>query len=388
MFKNLLGFLFLTLALTTGTLAQESDQENTRELHFFAAHQGSIRTGDRIHGPEVTIDVNRPGKSVILALSPQRPIRFHLNVDAATTLADVYFIGPRAEKSEVYVNGAQHTATLLADVPFVSADIGVTFRQALARLSQVADVDRAASVQVLTRPPEGPAAINAASELTRMRAVYLPDLVQPDRLNDHFRTVIDGRTPTPSLELTNEGFALTENGSVSHFPLTLDVPPISHPVAAAYDAEGQALYGVTLGGEGFIYRYDIGAEQWSVVASMNQEDATGMVYDPVGKRLILAVLGRHNLDGTVLREWSRDTGLRHLTLGIKVGDMPGLTDLYEGANGPRPALVPLAIHDSELLVRTVPARYARHSNAPAPMSRTYILDLGTSQVALVAYVGD
>ena len=382
--NNLLGFLLLTFALAFSAGAQE----NARELHLFAAYEGNIRTGDRIHGPEVEIEVSRPGQTVILALSPRQPIRFLVSLDATTELADVYFVGPRSEKSEIYVNGEKREAKLLSDVPFVSGDIGFSFRQALARLSRIADVDRAASVQVLKRVPEGPAIINTVSDLPRLRAVYLRDLVKPDRLNDAFRAVIDGKAPATSVQFDSDGFVLTENGVVTRYPITLDVPRVSHPVATAYDAEGKRIYGATLGGEGFIYRYDIDDQTWSVVTSMNQEDATGMVYDPVGDRLILAVYGNPRSKGS-LREWSEAGGLRQLNLGIKVDDLPGLTDIFDNASGgPLPAVIPLAISGNELLVRTVPPRFARHRRDAAPMSRTYIFDMDTSRTVLVSYHGD
>ncbi|SHK28466.1 hypothetical protein SAMN05444000_12438 [Shimia gijangensis] len=41
---------------------------NTFEVHVLVVHDGNIRTGDRIHGPEVNVLLDRAGQSVVLGL--------------------------------------------------------------------------------------------------------------------------------------------------------------------------------------------------------------------------------------------------------------------------------------------------------------------------------
>jgi hypothetical protein len=140
------------------------------------------------------------------------------------------------------------------------------------------------------RPPEAGFFIDATSApVPEMSPDYLAQHVRPNHLTPALRAAMD-QTPGDLLEFTGDGFALPNPEKPEDrqlFPVTLDVPEISWPVAAATDTRRGLFYGVSKGGEGLFYAFDPSSGAWSVMRGMDNFDASGMFYDAAQDRLIL-----------------------------------------------------------------------------------------------------
>ncbi len=66
--KFLIAFVFWTVPFC----AAASDAE----LHAARVYEGNNRTGDRVHGPEARVHVDRPRKNVTLVLLDYGPLRW------------------------------------------------------------------------------------------------------------------------------------------------------------------------------------------------------------------------------------------------------------------------------------------------------------------------
>lgn len=58
------------------------------------------------------------------------------------------------------------------------------------------------------------------------------------------------------------------------------VPELSWTMGMTYDTKRDRLITATLGGEGFLYSYQPGSDEWSVLASLNNLDLTAIAYFP------------------------------------------------------------------------------------------------------------
>lgn len=61
-------------------------------------------------------------------------------------------------------------------------------------------------------------------------------------------------------------------------PIPFGLPRLSWPCGLTYDAEQERLLLSSLGGEGFLYAYDINGKSWSVVTSMKGIDTQGLAW--------------------------------------------------------------------------------------------------------------
>ncbi len=80
---------------------------------------------------------------------------------------------------------------------------------------------------------------------------------------------------------------------MASIPASSDVPTISWPMGITYDSDRKKIAIVTLGGEGFLYEYDPFKNNWSVLASMENDDYKYITYDNKIKRYILIPAERH-----------------------------------------------------------------------------------------------
>lgn len=395
--KRLFLFALVAVFSVTVAVAQDTDTASADvppELHVAGVSKGAIRTGDRIHGPEATVSVIRPGKDVHLALGSRSATRFLVTLDSETTMSSVVLFGKNASASEVYVNGEPfEDVKVLEKSRMVFVQRGLEFRRLLRRLTTMSNTTGLSSFQSRSAKDKPNVVIDSIEDAPELQAVYLPPFIDRSGLTDTLLPYLSDTPPAPDVVFDSKGFALGQGDALTRIPVTLDVPGISHPVAAAFDKAGQRIFGVTLGGEGFLYQYDMITEKWSILTSMDNMDATGMVYDPGNGRLILAHNGRSVHKGRLL-EWTLEGGIQPLNLGITVGDMKGLTDLMEHGNTALPTFIPTAFENGKLLVRTFsPGVHIRNGQPTRQReqprrTRTYLFDVEDRTVDLVDYTWD
>jgi hypothetical protein len=213
------------------------------------------------------------------------------------TVARVLLHG-RGQGSEVYLNGEAFPDFERVEVPYAYKMVGDKFRALVNAVPGLTGAERLTSFQgAYGEPEEGFTVAEAMTDLPEfdndyLRAHLAPPETVPAALRPYLAPQGEG-SPAPAgdaarVRFTGQGFKLRDAASdVTTFAVTLDVPRISWPVGAARDPETGRLYGVTLGGEGYLYSFDPETGRWAVETSMNNTDATGMIFDEAGRRLVI-----------------------------------------------------------------------------------------------------
>lgn len=82
-------------ALSLGAQQQPADSkaESNEELHIVGVYEGFVKTGDKIHGEKVLVEVNRPGKLVTLVFSSYNQATWEVTVKPETKIAKVILAG-------------------------------------------------------------------------------------------------------------------------------------------------------------------------------------------------------------------------------------------------------------------------------------------------------
>ncbi|MBF9032951.1 hypothetical protein HKCCE2091_01760 [Rhodobacterales bacterium HKCCE2091] len=350
------------------------------ELHIVGIYEGSEETDGRIHGPEARVTVDRPGAEVTLVLADYGPVRWLVSATDGTEIARVILAGHRPERSEVMLDGARFDGVeLRPDIDYSYRDEGRPFREMIEVLPAATGFERPFSFHGSYRAAEVFVIDAADPSLGVFDPDYLDAFVDADALTPALAEALS--TPREQLvRFTGEGFEVREDdGTWKAFPVTLDVPDISWPVAGVADTSRGVLLGVTLGGDGYIYRLDLGSGEWSVLRGMDGVDAQGMFYDEAGDRLIVltGASGGGRVDVLVL---DPETGREIHRVSIDGEDFAGRNDLYDIGNGRPPSVMPLAI-DREALLVTTGTAWPLEGDA----SRAYVLDIGSGEVALVGW---
>ncbi|MGL4319927.1 MAG: hypothetical protein ACRCS3_03620 [Paracoccaceae bacterium] len=393
---RLLMIVLVSVALpATAEVRLASDTE----VHAIGVYEGAVRTGDVLHGPEVNITIDRPGMNVTLMLGSYESVRWKLAVLPGTRVTQIFVHGHGAKLSEVWVDNARRGDVSLVELPYAYAPEGEGFRAIVDAVQGLTGQVGLTSFSGAYAPGETPFVINGQSaQPPQLQPDYLgAQLVDADQIPEAFRPMIAGlaraegqSTPQqPAIRFTDQGFEVAVVGQAENvtYPVTLDVPTISWPVAAARDTNSGKLYGVSLGGEGYLYSFDPETGRWAVESSMREADASGMIYDVENDRLVITITGMIAPNGTALLFYGPD-GMKAKT-PFNLRDFPGLTDLYDPGNGPSPGLTPLAIADNQLLVVTGGGMFHRGARAGRPQMpyRAYMIDMTSGAVSLVGFDG-
>lgn len=365
--------LLAFLALSTPLAAQNI------ELHVVGVYEGNDKTDGRIHGPEVRVRVEQTDAPVVLALTSYEAVRWYIEAATDAQVEKIFVGGYAGKDSEVYVNNTQATPEILEGDTYSYRAQGKPFRTLVATLTKQLGVDRLASFSGAYRPKENQAfVVDETSMAPQLSQTYLGDLVRPQALPTVWEPLLD-KLPAQVVRFNDKGFVISGNDDDVAIPISLDVPRISWPVGAAFDAHRNRIYGVTLGGEGYLYQYDMVEEQWSVLTSMENRDAAGMLLDADGNRLIMGT--KHGRSPSFI---IYDLRSGFTQVDIEPSTLAGYFDLYDIGNGPTVPLVPVAVQGDTLLAQaggSASFRGIRSSDA----SRTYVIDLNTGRAALVAY---
>lgn len=355
------------------------------ELHVVGVYEGNTKTNDNIHGPEVHIQIDRDENPVILTLTSYEPVRWFVEMTPQTRLEKIILSGYRADESEVYLRGDLYSPERLPERIFTYKNQGENFRQMVDLLTSKTGVEALSSFHGSYRAKTEPFIIDSISNAPENRPDYLKEYLAPDVAPEQLKAYLEAdATPVDShINFSDKGFTVTHAGETKEFPVTLDVPPISWPMAAAYDPKRNRLYGVTLVGEGYIYSYDVGEDSWSILSSMDNFDAYSMIYDSAGDRLIIG-LGMTS-KGLVAFDMETQT-LESISLDAQ--DFPGFADLYDPGNGSAPSLQVMAIYKNFVIARVPNLDSPITRRSQNQKSRTYLIDVETGDVTLVAYADE
>lgn len=379
---------------TNGTFAEPTEEPDSVveiptnadglpvKLHMVGIYEPrNIRTGEGLsRSGHVSVKVDRAGVSVVLVLGSYRPTRWVIETSEGTTLDRVIASDRNRVRGEVIVNG-QKVSVTYRGLPLAYQSRGNRLQPFHEAAAKAAGTRNAASFQGAYKAPEDGFIIDEAPGIptrAEVDAALTAQALRVSELTPTLRSAFEGKTKAPGSKwsLRDEGFVgAGENGKITLHRLPIEAPEVSWPMGTAHDPEGQQIWGVTLGGEGYLYRYDISRNQWSA-RSMNNVDAGGLIFDPKTENLI-ATPGPHGRSGYLALDAS---GKVLSKLEIALTEYPGLIDTYDPGNGPSPRIVPVMIDGDLLLVRADPWPNSRRNSK----SRwTYLVDLQSGTVRLV-----
>jgi len=301
--------------------------------------------------------VNRPGKQVLLVLSSYSKILWRVDAMPGTTIKGI-LVSSYENRSGLSADpGVQGYQVRL---PYAYEANNIQFTQLLSQLHALFGVNK---IDVHKGRYSLPATVEVASldapraELTLSgeQAQVPSSIFDFDLLSLNFSKVPYRNTGPASKQpgrpaLITEGrvalsgsgrqiYSLVndmlqrkdrDSGQSTSAPLPTSFPSFSWPTDLAYDTQQDIVSIVTLGGEGYLYRYDAKRQQWLDYRSLNNLDITSLAYDPQGKRYVA---------------WTSDGDLLFISnQGLALGSknlrkqLRGFGRLYDGNNGSPPRL--------------------------------------------------
>lgn len=309
--------------------------------------------------------VSRPGKQVLMVLTSYEKILWKLDVDAKTKLKGV-LLSSHDGTGGVISNAR---APLFAvKLPYATTTENVNYGGLLGLLGVArADVFRGSytvpalvTIQELDAPrseltfagvaPTVPLKVFSFDLFTsdfRKHSYENTGPISPDDekeplLSDSRRAVSASGDKVYGIGDGHSGLTVVDrsSGHATPLPLPTNFPQFSWATGVAYDTHNHIVSVVTLGGEGFLYRYDVRRKQWIDFRSLNNIDIKGFAYDPVGKRYLAWTEYGDLL--SISSEGSLQSRKPQLVKQLK-----GFGRLYDGGNASPPQVV-LAPHGSDI----------------------------------------
>jgi hypothetical protein len=361
------------------------------ELHVVGIYEGFDRSAGQIHGPKARVILSRPEAEVILVLSSYNAVRWEVELGRDTAPPSIVLSqrGKGGRQSEVWIDGAQLEDPTRMDLPLTYKSEGENFRALVQLVPDRFGIEQMTSFSGAYSASEFAFDISAAVDDPRYRPDYLQRELSPALVPESLRALVapEALVTIPDVRLAGEGFVTRAADGVEEIiALPLEMPDISWPKGAVRDAATGTLYGVTLGGDGYLFAYDEAAKTWRVDRSMDGLDAHSLFLDAEGRRLIMPLgLGAPGRIAVVDLETDPTGPIRVLELDRP---LPGYSDLYDPGNGPAPDLIPVGIEgDMLLLITRGDHRLGQRpvTDGSAVSWRAYLVDLSEMTVHLVGY---
>ncbi|WP_374581253.1 hypothetical protein [Pseudoduganella sp.] len=314
----------------------------------------------------VRVVLDRPGVRVLLVLSSYEKIAWQLDVRPGTTLAGVIVGGYKP--STVAGRGAAPGYRM--KLPYAYSSDNIKFVDILRQMRASFGRDRfdayrgsySLPAEVRISAPDAPApglslAGPAVQPAPRQLSFQLPaaggksvrwTLAGPVEEGLQFYAAPETSDGQRRYRIANghlqAGQADGQGGAAGMAAvaaLPANFPDISWPTALAYDSKRRLVSLVTLGGEGFMYRFSVARQAWHDVRSLSNIDLRTLSYDARADRY----LGWTD-DGSLLVFSGEGEVLLQLALAKR---LPGLQRLYDAGNGRPPGLQVLGLGDDVVL---------------------------------------
>lgn len=309
--------------------------------------------------------VSRPGKQVLMVLTSYEKMLWKLEVDAQTTLKGVLLSSNNGSGGVI----SNARAPLFAvKLPYATTTENVNYGGLLGLLGVArADVFRGSytvpalvTIQELDAPraeltlagvaPSVPLKVFSFDLFTsdfRKRSYRNTGPISPSSekeplLSDSRRAVSASGDKIYDIGDGHSRLTVVDrnSGQATPLPLPTNFPQFSWATGVAYDTQNHIVSVVTLGGEGFLYRYDVRRERWIDFRSLNNIDIKAFAYDPVGKRYLAWTDNGDLL--SISSEGSLQSKKPQLAKQLK-----GFGRLYDGGNASPPQVV-LASRGSDI----------------------------------------
>ncbi len=319
---------------------------------------------DSASGMTVQVNVDRPGSKVLLVLSSYDKVNWQVTASPGTAVSGILVGGyyPPTVMTKIPTKG------YLQKLPYAYETENVKFKRILAQLNRLFGVERVDAFRGSYRIPSN-VDISELDPRNTELTLHGPRPRVPER-NFNFellatdfsrvRWTLIGPLNEKGRAYASKGkVAVSDSGVVYRLkgsqlerldpqtgrvePLTLppNFPRFSHAKDIAYDTNRELITVATLGGEGYLYRYDTIKQKWLDYRSLNNIDIFSLAFDPQGDRYV-AWTRRGNLvfiSGEGHGLFSREVRTR----------LEGFGRLYDRGNGPPPR-VHLAAKEDDIAI--------------------------------------
>jgi len=323
------------------------------ELHAVGIYEGDEGEAPDVHGPVAKVLVNRPGKKVALILTSYDPVRWIITVAKGTTITEIYYSSYGGQPpSEVVVNGRQIGGAKPAKFDYAYEKKGLKFRQLLEKVQASTGRRGIDSFSGAYRPdPRGfvIASVSRDAELKNDRLIVTPagelprttiraDLKGPgvyDLSGNLIAPLPSALVRSAYVPSRKEYYAISGKAlkrydasgkELSTIAFSLDVPTLSWPTDITFNSRLNQIVVSSLGGEGFLYSYDLTRKKWSAVSLRNQ-DYNSFQYDEVTGHYMATenygrgIISEIGTDGEVIRK-----------LDLNLLNVAGFADAFDLGN--------------------------------------------------------
>ncbi|MFB3884846.1 MAG: ankyrin repeat domain-containing protein [Thermodesulfobacteriota bacterium] len=305
-------------------------------------------------GTVVKVEVERPGSRVLLILTSYEKVNWQVSASPSTTISGILTWAHETPT----VTTSIPTQGFLVKLPYAYQTENVNFKQLLTTLKSLFGIEkldafrssyaipnhvRISSLDPFSPeltangpPPQKPDKSFTFDLLTTSFKKAIWSLTGPLKDQDE-SNISEGRiaisTSGPEIyRLQRDELEICDQPEGNHAVATLppNFPRFSWAMDVAYDSKRDIVTVVTLGGEGFLYRFDAKREEWIDFRSLNQIDIYSLSYDPSNDRYV-AWTDRGSLifisgDGNAL--FTRNV----------LPKLAGFGRLYDRNNGPVPRM--------------------------------------------------
>lgn len=338
-------------------LPQHKLSTETPPRELAAGAEIALVSGYESSSPVTRVVVNRPGKQVLLILSSYSKVLWRIDVIPGTTIKGVLV---SSHENQSGLSTDPEVRGYKVRLPYAYDVENAQFTQLLSELHALfgtskIDMHKGGYSLPTSLELNAPDAPRAALTLAGEQAQVTANVFDFDLLSDDFSKV-PFRNTGPAIKMTGKSALITDgrvalsgstrqiyslandmlwvkdrdSGQSKIIPLPTSFPSFSWPTDLAYDTQQDIVSVVTLGGEGFLYRYDAKRRQWIDYRSLNNLDVTSLSYDPQSKRYVA-----WTSDGELL--FISNQGVAQSSKSLHK-QMRGLGRLYDRNNGSPPRL--------------------------------------------------
>ncbi|NSL53488.1 hypothetical protein HJ583_000470 [Uliginosibacterium sp. IMCC34675] len=258
----------------------------------------------------VHVNIDRPGAKVLLVMTSYEQINWRVTASPKTSIVAILVGGYHPST----VSTTLQTQGYMVKLPYAYETENVKFRELLVRLNQLFGIEQLSAFRGSYTLP---AVINLAApdapraELTMQgpqpkvsKSKFTFGLLTRDYGRTHW--TVSGPLNGGKDTYVSEGkIAVSESGDrafrlrgdqlesvdiptgqATSIALPPDFPRFSWAMDLAYDSKRNVVSIVTLGGEGFLYRFDARNREWLDYRSVNNVDIFSLSYDAKADRYV------------------------------------------------------------------------------------------------------
>ena len=261
-------------------------------------------------GMQALVNIDRPGSKVLLVMTSYEKVNWHVTASPGTTISGILVSGyyPPTVTTTIQTQG------YILKLPYAYETENVNFKKLLTQLNSLFGIDR---VDVFRGSYSIPHSLSISAidpprvELTMSGAQpkhssidFIFELLATDY--SKVRWTVSGPVVADEKSYIGEGkiafsesgtgiyrlkhdkleFSDSETGQLDSAALPANFPRFSWAMDIAYDTKRKIVSVVSLGGEGYLYRFDTRHHQWMDYRSLNNIDIFSLTYDKKADRYV------------------------------------------------------------------------------------------------------